>query len=275
MSKNKITLYYGMSINELNQFFAGLDDTTKVRARDLGGGKIQLYVRKDTFKHFFTDKLRLGFLVEHDYSKAIDRIKEIVNDRISTKSIKYADEQKSAYEELKKHTHDFSASTLKQHLTRLAEQEKKQIRAKANLNSGFPSRAYFSDSVRQILRETESIKKTEQFIRSFAAPEESKKISDETENFFNYSDRIFSYEHQYLPSVDYEAARDFAYTWLSAIEEEEKIEKLPNTPSRTMPPLGSNLKKTLTEICQRIVQNAKDQELGSKDKQSSGHTRIC
>ena len=159
MSKNKITLYYGMSINELNQFFAGLDDTTKVRARDLGGGKIQLYVRKDTFKHFFTDKLRLGFLVEHDYSKAIDRIKEIVNDRISTKSIKYADEQKSAYEELKKHTHDFSASTLKQHLTRLAEQEKKQIRAKANLNSGFPSRAYFSDSVRQILRETESIKK--------------------------------------------------------------------------------------------------------------------
>ena len=176
MSKNKFVLNDTTTITQLNQFFAGLDDATKVRARDLGEGKIELYVRKDTFKQFFTDKLRLGFLVERDYSKAVDRIKKMAAANGSTKSIKYKDEQDSAREEFGRHTHDFSASGLKGHLQHLAQHENNQLTAREALASGIPSRDDLSPELIATLTNSESIKKLESLSIPFFRPQTKKKF---------------------------------------------------------------------------------------------------
>ena len=267
MSKNKFVLNDTTTITQLNQFFAGLDDTTKVRARDLGEGKIELYVRKDTFKQFFTDKLRLGFLVERDYSKAVDRIKKMAAANGSTKSIKYKDEQDSAREEFGRHTHDFSASGLKGHLQHLAQHENNQLTAREALASGIPSRDDLSPELIATLTNSESIKKTQEFINSIFPSADEEKISQEIDNFFVYISGKYDLNCRLNPAaIDNEVARDFADTWLKTIEEEGKMRES-HSARLEAPLLDPKLKETLTEICRSVVKYAKDQEPGSKDKQ--------
>ena len=79
MSSDKLALNQHTSINDVNSYFENLDPDKKVRARKIGGGQIELYVRKDSFKQFFTDKLRPDFLVKRDYQEARKLILEKVN----------------------------------------------------------------------------------------------------------------------------------------------------------------------------------------------------
>ena len=79
MSSDKLTLNQHTSINDVNKYFENFDANKQVRARKIGGGQIELYVRKDSFKQFFTDKLRPDFLVKRDYQEARKIILEKVN----------------------------------------------------------------------------------------------------------------------------------------------------------------------------------------------------
>jgi hypothetical protein len=69
----KLTLNPSTTLTQVGDYFKN-NQTREIRARDLGGGNIQLYVRKDSFKQFFTDKLRLDYSVKRDYRKATDHI---------------------------------------------------------------------------------------------------------------------------------------------------------------------------------------------------------
>lgn len=78
MPFNKLILTQTTSVSDVVEFFKNNEPTKQVRARDLGDGRIELYVRKDSFKQFFTDKLRPGFLVERDYLKAQNHVLNII-----------------------------------------------------------------------------------------------------------------------------------------------------------------------------------------------------
>lgn len=74
MSADKLILNKNTSIEEVADYFRDLDPNKQVRARELGDGNIQLYVRKDSTKQFFTDKLKSEFLVKRDYLNARNQI---------------------------------------------------------------------------------------------------------------------------------------------------------------------------------------------------------
>lgn len=78
MTFNKLILTQKTSVSDVAEFFKNQDPIKQVRAKDLGDGRIKLYVRKDSLKQFFTDKLRPDFLVKRDYQKAKNHILNII-----------------------------------------------------------------------------------------------------------------------------------------------------------------------------------------------------
>lgn len=77
MSPNKLTLTNTTTLEQVTDYFKNLGPDKQVRARELGDGRIQLYVRKDTFKQFFTDKLKPDYLIKRDYANAKQQIIDI------------------------------------------------------------------------------------------------------------------------------------------------------------------------------------------------------
>lgn len=114
MPPNKLILTQQTSVSEVAQFFKDQNSTKQVRARDLGDGRIKLYVREDSFKQFFTDKLRFGFLVERDYLKAQNHVLNII------KKSDPAGENSSAFAGIKKgldaHRQNFYLGEFSNHL---------------------------------------------------------------------------------------------------------------------------------------------------------------
>lgn len=78
MKPSSIILTQNTSISAVVNFLNGRNSDGQIRAKDLGNGAIKLYVRKNTFKQFFTDKLRLSSDVKRDYTKARNHILELV-----------------------------------------------------------------------------------------------------------------------------------------------------------------------------------------------------
>lgn len=78
MKTTSLTLTQDTSIEDVVYFLNFQNSESRIRAKDLGDGNIKLYVRKDTFKQFFTDKLRSSDDVQHDYNKARGRILDII-----------------------------------------------------------------------------------------------------------------------------------------------------------------------------------------------------
>ena len=74
----KLTLDKNTSLEAITKYFEDAGWGNQVRARDLGEGRIELYVRKNSFKQFFTDKLRPDFLVQRDYIAARNHITGIL-----------------------------------------------------------------------------------------------------------------------------------------------------------------------------------------------------
>jgi hypothetical protein len=79
MSTNKLTLTKTTTLEQVTDYFKNLGPDKRVRARELGDGRIQLYVRKDSHKQFFTDKLKSDFLIKRDFANAKKQIIEIAN----------------------------------------------------------------------------------------------------------------------------------------------------------------------------------------------------
>jgi hypothetical protein len=78
MKPSSIILNQDTTIRTVVKFLSVGNSNRQIRAKDLGNGEIRLYVRKDTFKQFFTDKLRLNSDVKRDYTKARNHILELV-----------------------------------------------------------------------------------------------------------------------------------------------------------------------------------------------------
>ena len=74
MKPSSIILNQDTTITTVVNFLSVGNLNRQIRAKDLGNGEIRLYVRKDTFKQFFTDKLRLNSDVKRDYTKALNHI---------------------------------------------------------------------------------------------------------------------------------------------------------------------------------------------------------
>lgn len=79
MSADKLLLTKSTTLEQVTQYFKDLGPDKQVRAKELGGGRIQLYVRKDLFKQFFTDKLKPDYLIKRDYLNAKKQILDIAN----------------------------------------------------------------------------------------------------------------------------------------------------------------------------------------------------
>ncbi len=77
MSADKLILTKSTTLEQVTQYFKDLGPDKQVRARDLGDGRIQLYVRKDSCKQFFTDKLKPDYLIKRDYQNAKKQIHDI------------------------------------------------------------------------------------------------------------------------------------------------------------------------------------------------------
>jgi hypothetical protein len=77
MSPNKLTLTKSTTLEQVTNYFKDLGPDKQVRARELGDGRIQLYVRKDSYKQFFTDKLKPDYLIKRDYANAKQQIIDI------------------------------------------------------------------------------------------------------------------------------------------------------------------------------------------------------
>ena len=74
MSADKLILTKSTTLEQVTQYFKDLGQDKQVRARELGDGRIQLYVRKDSRKQFFTDKLKPDYLIKRDYLNARNKI---------------------------------------------------------------------------------------------------------------------------------------------------------------------------------------------------------
>lgn len=79
MSPNKLTLTKSTTLEDVTNYFKDLGPDKRVKARELGDGRIQLYVRKDSAKQFFTDKLKPDYLIKRDYANAKKQIFDIAN----------------------------------------------------------------------------------------------------------------------------------------------------------------------------------------------------
>ncbi len=74
MRTDKLTLNKDTTLEEVATYFKNLGPDKQVRARELEDGRIQLYVRKDSDKQFFIDKLKPDYLIKRDYLNARNKI---------------------------------------------------------------------------------------------------------------------------------------------------------------------------------------------------------
>ena len=109
MSPNKLTLTKSTTLEQVTNYFKDLGPDKQVRARELGDGRIQLYVRKDSRKQFFTDKLKPDFLIKRDYANAKKQIIEIANKigNNRNKACILSSVQKAIEGQGQAHKHDF------------------------------------------------------------------------------------------------------------------------------------------------------------------------
>lgn len=78
MRTDKLILNEKTKLEDVTNYFKNLGPDKHVRARELGDGRIQLYVRKDSPKQFFTDKLKPDYLIKRDYLNARNKIFDMV-----------------------------------------------------------------------------------------------------------------------------------------------------------------------------------------------------
>ena len=118
MSIDKLILNKTTTLEEVTNYFKDLGPDKQVRARELGDGRIQLYVRKDSHKQFFTDKLKPDYLIKRDYSNAKKQILDIAN-RLDDNFLKarMLSSVQQALED-KGHRHDFYTREFNLHAER-------------------------------------------------------------------------------------------------------------------------------------------------------------
>jgi len=233
MSSNKLILDQNTSINEVADYFKGLDPSKHVRSRKRGDGQIELYVRKDSFKQFFTDKLRAGFLVKRDYKEAKNRILEIVNRADpSGKNLSGITKIKESFAA---HKHDFYGDKVNHEFENLSRYLKKQTEAKEILDSIKSSEKIPKDdgNFEDLQRFKDNVKNSQEFLKLNLNHD---LIDSQSEHLFNFLQQKYALRKEKLSEndignngapvfIDYKAIKDFALAWQEAITRSNKCQK--------------------------------------------------
>ncbi len=262
----KLTLNQSTSLKEVGTYFKE-NTRREIRARDLGGGKIELYVRKDSFKQFFTDKLRLEYFVKRDYQAAKNQILEIVKkfDPNGNQTISKISSP------LNRQSLHFEAYALSKAIEDVQGQSQGSGKASVvtNTNKG-PSKNPFKESqdaqvivednfsagykdktTKALLRSAEGQKEVSKIINAVEDNEDRKTLQ---QNFEALTKVLVGIDTKEYPTgVDYCNARDFSRAWLKELP--GALRKLnSNVTSPTGSPANheSDLINRLTDFSKRI-----------------------
>jgi hypothetical protein len=242
----RLTITSDTSIDKVVDFLNDTGHAQRIRARDHKDGRIELYVRKDSFKQFFTDKLRLSCHVQQDYNAARSLILDII------KKADPAGENSSALRSIKtslaSDKHDFRANGFERKLQNA-------------LNSGI---AEAMEILGMQYSNVDSRNEFAKFIQNPEVQEEILNVIESIKNPANYetfnknfsalnsiTSRPSPMGHTTPPTIiDYNCAIDFFRVWLKEVKETDSDMKNQNDISGNE---VSKEKKALTEFAERIT----------------------
>ena len=213
MTPDKLIIDKESSINEVTNYFENLDSSKRVRARDLGDGRIELYVRKDSFKQFFTDKLRPDSLVKRDYQKARDYIFSMLNQ--IDPSVENLPSLKCITKPLTKHNHDFCVGIFNQGMHHFLHSSSQIENTKAIIKNNWRDADVY-ELLKTALPSEEGQKEISEIIKAVKDPEDRKILE---RNFNALNAVMFSKKSQKnSPTViDCHHAIDFFRAWLKEL----------------------------------------------------------
>jgi hypothetical protein len=242
----RLTIKCDTSIDKVVNFLQFSEQGTRIRARNLNDGGIELYVRKDSFKQFFTDKLRLSCHVQQDYNAARSRILEII------KTADPAGENSSALSSIRhslaSDKHDFRVDGFQRDLSSALSSG--TVKAKEILgieySQGDPrnditkliQKPKVQDEISKVMNSIKNSADRETFEKNFSAL-----------NFI--TSKTSPMGHVTPPTIiDYNRAIDFFRVWLKEVKETDSDIKNYDDKSGNE---VSKEKKALTEFAERIT----------------------
>jgi hypothetical protein len=243
----RLTIKSDTSIDQVVNFLQFSEQGTRIRARNLNEGGIELYVRKDSFKQFFTDKLRFGCYVQQDYNAARSRILEII------KKADPAGENSSALSSIMRSLasdkYDFRADEFKKNLQTALSSE--TVKAKEILGMEY-SQGDPRHEITKLIRNSKAQEEISKVMNSIKNPADRETF----EKNFSALDFITSRPPtmgQATPPptiIDYNRAIDFFRVWLKEVKETDSDIKNYDDKSGNE---VSKEKKALTEFAERIT----------------------
>jgi hypothetical protein len=239
------------SINEVSSYFDKLDSGKKVRARSLGDGQIELYVRKNSFKQFFTDKLRPDFLVKRDYITAREHIFKIIDQA--------APFEKNSHllfkikQSLSNHNHDFCSHDISLGMQHLLHAPAEKKNSETILENHWKA-ANVDNFSKEMISGSGGQKIISKIIESVKDPED-KKILQRNFNALNAILFSSSPSKNSLTTIDYHHAIDFSRAWLKELPELiSKTDSINTSHTEDIPSkTDNNLVSLLTDFSKRIT----------------------
>ncbi len=121
MPEQSLKINASTSVAQLSEFFQGLDENSRVRARK-SGKNIVLYVQGSSKLHVLTDILRPGFLVKRNYKAATKTIENIFSSsRVGVKTRDNTINGTSNFNAMTgQHRHDFYTKEIQSELSNLS-----------------------------------------------------------------------------------------------------------------------------------------------------------
>jgi len=255
MPEQKILLNDQTTYEQVKQFFSGLDDEARVRARN-GDDGVELYVRGSSTWHIFTDKLRLARDVKKDYQKAKDKLLSIFNGSKDTDATYLLSNTKKLIETTRDHKHDFRATQFNSYFkdVAVAEAEQKTLQGKRlqseaknrldlawrHTNFSIRGRTWIKERTQALLNDTKRFDASENAEIQRQAGEFSKYVKNKVDS------------NAPSEEIDYVAAEKFAFSWKK-------------TPERTLPKASDHepiiKEKLLTKLVSRITEQSMSQQL--------------
>jgi hypothetical protein len=243
---NRLLIKSDTSIDKVVDFLNDTGQGKRIRARDLKDGGIELYVRKDSFKQFFTDKLRLSCHVQQDYNAARSLILDII------KAADPAGENSSALRSIKtslaSDKHDFRADGFERKL-------------QTALNNGIAgaqeilgmkfSQGDLRNDITKLIQNPEVKLEISKVMNSIENPAERKTFEKNFSALKLITSRSSPMGQWRSPTIiDYNCAIDFFRVWLKEVKETDSDIKNHNDKSGNE---VSEEKKALTEFAKKVT----------------------
>lgn len=241
----RITITQDTSINQIVDFLNYGNSKSRIRARDLKEGGIELYVRKNSLKQFFTDKLRLRCHVEQDYNAARNLILDII------KKADPAGENSFALLSIKNsvadNKHDFRLHEFSENLNSALTGGVELAKQILELH-GSPGNPDCTTG--QFLRNEAVKAEISKVMNSITNPNDKKIFEKNFNALKSVTEKPNPFDSTLLTNIDYNCAIDFFRVWLKETKETDPDTKnLSNKSGNEVSP-----KKTaLTEMAERVT----------------------